>query len=319
MRKVLVTGGAGFIGSHVVDGYLRKGWEVVVIDNLSTGKKEHINPRANFYRINIADKSLKEIFKKEKINLVNHHAAQINVRTSVNNPLFDTRENVMGSLNLLQNCVNFGVKNFIFISSGGAIYGEPPHLPVGETCFKAPVSPYGINKLTVEFYLYFYRKVFGLNYISLRYANIYGPRQDPFGEAGVVAIFCNKMLKGETPTIFGNGEQTRDYVFVRDVVEANLLATERMEELNCIKASSVDDLTYNIGTGKESSVNNLYQKLATIIQFKHPPSYSEPREGEVRRISLNPAKTQKELGWRAKTHLEEGLRTTVKWFSTDFA
>ncbi|MBC7188648.1 NAD-dependent epimerase/dehydratase family protein, partial [Candidatus Aerophobetes bacterium] len=263
MSKVLVTGGAGFIGSHVVEGYLEEGWEVVVIDNLSQGKVENINPRANFYKISLLDKKLSQIFKKEKFDLVNHHAAHINVRISVKKPLLDLRQNVAGTLNLLQNCVRFGVKNFIFISSGGAIYGEHLRLPVKENYSKRPISPYGIDKLTAEFYLFFYKKTFGLNYLSLRYANIYGPRQDPYGEAGVVAIFSNKMLRKERPAIFGDGTQTRDYVFVKDVVKANLLASYKIEKLNLQNISSIDDLAYNIGTGREESVNSLYEKLST--------------------------------------------------------
>jgi len=314
LGKVLVTGGAGFIGSHVVDGYLREGWEVVVVDNLSNGKKEQINPRANFYHLSILDKKLKDIFKREKIDLVNHHAAQINVRFSIKNPFFDARENILGTLNLLNICHDFKVKNFIFISSGGAIYGEPSFLPVKESHPKLPLSPYGINKFTAELYLYLYKKIFGLNYISLRYANVYGPRQDPFGEAGVVAIFSHKMLNKETPTIFGDGKQTRDYIFVDDVVEANLLATYKIEKLNAKKLSSPDDLAYNIGTGREESVNTLYQKLATITGFQKSPVYDNLKEGEVRRICLDPAKAEKELNWLPRTSLEQGLRKTVEWF-----
>lgn len=315
MGKVLVTGGAGFIGSHVTDGYVREGWEVVVVDNLSGGRREQVNSEAKFYNISITDKRMEKIFQKEKFDLVNHHGAQINVRASVDDPPFDARENVMGSLNLMEACKNYGVKNFIFISSGGAIYGEPSQLPVGENHPKTPFSPYGINKLTVEFYLYFYKKVFNLNYLSLRYANVYGPRQDPFGEAGVVAIFASNMLKGTTPTIFGDGQQTRDYVYVEDVVDANMAATEKIEKLNDKKISSIDDLAYNIGTGKEESVNSLYDKLSAITGFDHPPLYSEPREGEVRRIYLAPSRAKQELDWQAKTSLKEGLKKTVNWIS----
>lgn len=314
MPKVLVTGGAGFIGSHVVDGYLNQGWDVVIIDNLSSGKKEHISSRANFYEMSVLDENIKNVFEKEKIDLVNHHAAQINVRTSVDNPGFDASENVLGSLNLLQTCKSFGVKNFIFISSGGAIYGDASNLPAKENCSKLPLSPYGINKLAVEFYLYFYKQVFGLNYISLRYANVYGPRQDPFGEAGVVAIFSNTMLGKKRPTIFGDGEQTRDYVYVGDVVEANLRASCRVEKLNRNrKIASFDELAYNIGTSQEESVNSLYQKLANITEFKHSPVYANAKKGEVQRICLDSAKAKKELGWEVATSLEEGLQKTVKW------
>ena len=317
MGKVLVTGGAGFIGSHLVDGYIREGWDVVVVDDLSSGKRDQVNSRAHFYQLSILDKGLKDIFEKEHFDCVNHHAAQINVRRSVENPVFDARENVVGTLNLLDNCKNFGVNNFIFISSGGAIYGEPSDLPVRENVAKAPLSPYGINKYTVELYLYFYKKVFGLNYVSLRYANIYGPRQDPLGEAGVVAIFSNKMLTGEVPTIFGDGKQTRDYVYVEDVAEANLLATRKIQELNRKPLLSVDTLAHNIGTGKEFSVNSLYHTLATMTGLTHPPLYADPREGEVQRISLDSSKAQKEIGWKPKTSLEKGLKKTVEWTSTE--
>lgn len=311
MAKVLVTGGAGFIGSHVVDGYVKEGWEVTVVDNLSKGKKEYINPRANFYQIDILDNKIKQIFKKEKFDLVNHHAAQIEVRSSIKDPQLDTKINILGTLNILNMCKEYRVENFIFISSGGAIYGDPISLPVRETHPKTPLSPYGINKYTIELYLFFYKRVFGINYISLRYANVYGPRQDPFGEAGVIAIFSSKMLRGEVPTIFGDGEQTRDYVFVGDVVDANLKATKEIGKLNSSKISSPDDLAYNIGTGKEESVNSLYNRLANLTKFDDTPLYANPREGEVRRISLDSTKAKKELNWQAHLPLEEGLRKTV--------
>ena len=315
MAKVLVTGGAGFIGSHVVDGYLREGWDVTVVDNLSKGKKEYINPGANFYQMDILDNKLKQIFKKERFDLVNHHAAQVEVRLSTENPQLDTKINILGTLNLLNICREYKVKNFIFISSGGAIYGDPFSLPVKETHPKAPLSPYGINKYTAELYLFFYKKAFGINYLSLRYANVYGPRQDPYGEAGVVAIFSGKMLRGDVPTIFGDGKQTRDYIFVGDVVDANIKATRKIEKLNFGKISSPDDLAYNIGTGKEESVNEIYTILSRLTKFDKPPVYTDPRKGEVRRISLDPTKAKEKLNWQAQLPLLQGLRKTVDFIN----
>jgi len=222
--KILVTGGAGFIGSHVVDAYLELGHEVVVVDNLSSGSIENLNPKAKFYEMDIRDSDIEDLFKNEKPDVVNHHAAQMDVRKSVEDPIYDADVNIIGSLNLLQNCIKYGVKKFIFASTGGAIYGEQDYFPADEEHPTRPLSPYGVAKLTVEKYLYFYKEVHGLNYVVLRYANIYGPRQNPHGEAGVVAIFTSKMLKGEQPVINGDGFQTRDYTFVGDVVRANVLA-----------------------------------------------------------------------------------------------
>jgi UDP-glucose 4-epimerase len=314
MKKVLVTGGAGFIGSHVVDGYLEQGWRVVVVDDLSSGKKENLNEKAKFYQIDIADESLDEILAKEKFNLVNHHAAQIDVRVSVKKPVFDAQVNILGTLNLLNNCIKHRVNNFVFISSGGVVYGEPAHLPVHEYYPKNPFSPYGVSKHTIEHYLHYYRKTYGLNYLSLRYGNVYGPRQDPYGEAGVIAIFTQLMLRGKRPKIFGDGEQLRDYVHVSEVVNINLLASHEIESLNKRKPSSPDDLAYNVGTGKGSSVNLLYQLLAQIIGFKAEPIYAPERKGEIKRIFLNTDKAKKELDWQSHLTLNEGLEKTVDWF-----
>ncbi len=313
MRKVLITGGAGFIGSHIVDRYIKEGWDVTVVDDFSTGKKENLNPRAKFYQTSIVDDKLTQIFKKDKFDLINHHAAQVNLRLSTEKPEVDAKINILGTLNLLDKCIKANVKNFIFASSGGAMYGETQNLPVDECYPKNPLSPYGIAKQTVELYLYFYKMVFGLNYVSLRYANVYGPRQDPLGEAGVVAIFSNKMLEKNMPTIFGDGEQTRDYVFIDDVVEANLLASCNIERLNCKDIFSADELAYNIGTGTEKSVNSLYQKLAAVTKFQKHPFYGDPKKGEVRRICLDSAKAKKELGWKPQVSFEEGLEQTVRW------
>jgi UDP-glucose 4-epimerase len=314
MKKVLVTGGAGFIGSNVVDGYLEQGWKVVVVDNLSSGKKQNLNEKAKFYQMDIADKSLDKIFAEEKFNLVNHHAAQIDVRVSVKKPMFDAEVNILGTLNLLNNCVKHRVNNFIFISSGGVVYGEPTDLPVDEHYPKNPLSPYGVSKHTIEHYLHYYRKTYGLNYLSLRYGNVYGARQDPYGEAGVIAIFTQQMLRGKRPKIFGDGEQLRDYIHVSEVVNVHLLASQKIESLNERKPSSPDDLAYNVGTGKGSSVNLLYQLLAEITGFKVQPIYAPERKGEIRRIFLNTDKAKKELDWHPQLNLREGLEKTVGWF-----
>ncbi len=222
--KILVTGGAGFIGSNLVDGFLAAGHEVVVVDNLSSGKRQNLNAGARFYELDIGDPGLGEVFARERFDLVNHHAAQIDVRHSVTDPQSDARTNILGLLNIMENCRRHGVRGVVFASSGGVVYGEPSRLPATETFPKGPLSPYGVSKLASEFYLCYYAQVMGIPYVTLRYGNVYGPRQDPHGEAGVVAIFGEKLLRGETPVIYGDGEQLRDYVFVGDVVRANLLA-----------------------------------------------------------------------------------------------
>ncbi len=314
MRKVLVTGGAGFIGSHIVDEYLRRDWKVVVVDNLSTGKRENLNRKAKFYQMDIADPGMNRLFIQEKFNLVNHHAAQIDVRISVRDPLLDAQVNILGALNLLKNCLKYGVGNFIFISSGGAIYGEAGNLPAKENYPKNPLSPYGVSKHTIEHYLYYYRKTCHLNYLALRYGNVYGPRQDPHGEAGVIAIFSGKMLQEKRPVIFGDGRQLRDYIYVQDVVMVNMIGTEKIRELNKKDPSSPDDLAYNVGTQKESSVNLLYQTLAQITGFRMPPCYASERKGETKRIYLNIGKAKRELGWKPGLELKDGLARTVEWF-----
>ena len=330
--KILVTGGAGFIGSHLVDRLIKEGHKVVIIDNLSTGKKENLNPRAKFYQLDICSPKISEVFKKEKPKVVFHLAAQIDLRKSVDDPVFDANINILGSLNLIQNFLQnskFKIRSvaktpssavallrrralerrrqnskFIFSSTGGAIYGNADIIPTPENYSPRPISPYGIAKLSIEYYLYYYQKVFGLNFISLRYGNVYGPRQDPKGEAGVVAIFCDKILTGATSIINGNGRQTRDYVYVDDVVEANILALEK-------KAEGI----FNVGTGKETSVNELFKKMIKIsgkeIQAKHGPA----KQGEQKRSLLDSRKIKKVLGWKSKVGLEEGLRRTMNWYS----
>jgi len=290
--KALVTGGAGFIGSHVVDALIEKGYEVVVVDNLSTGKKENLNSKAKFYNLDILSQKLVGIFKKEKPEYVFHLAAQINVLKSIVKPLEDATINILGSINVLENCREYKVKKIIFSSSGGAIFGDANIMPTPDTMSAKPGSPYGIDKLTVDNYLNFYYKIYGLKYISLRYANVYGPRQNAFGEAGVIAIFVDQLTKGKDLIINGDGRQTRDFVYVTDVVNANLLA---------LKSPKVG--IYNIGTGIETSINDLVKILITNIRVTgksikiiHKPA----KEGEVRRSCLSSKQIYKDLGWEPK-------------------
>jgi len=305
MIRILVTGGAGFIGSHIVDALVLRGHRVVVIDNLSRGKKENINSRARFYKIDIRDKELENIFKKERPQLVCHQAAHIDLRESVRDPIFDAENNIIGSLNVLQNCVKYKVKKIIFASTGGALYGEAKEIPTPENYSTAPVSPYGVAKLSVEHYLHYYFKMFGLSYITLRYANVYGPRQDAEGEAGGGAIFTKRMLSGKQPIIFGSGRQTRDYVFVSDVVRANILA---------LQSKKIG--FYNVGTGIETNVNQLFRKLIKITGAKVKEIHGPAAPGEQRRSCLSFSKIRRELGWKPAVVLDEGLKKTVEWFRT---
>lgn len=302
--NILVTGGAGFIGSHVVDAYIELGHNVIVVDNLSTGSIENLNPKAKFYQLDIRDDKIEEVFKLEKIDIVNHHAAQMDVRKSVEDPIYDADVNIIGSLKLLQFSVKYDIKKFIFASTGGAIYGEQDYFPADEEHPTRPLSPYGVAKLTVEKYLYFYKEVHGLNYVVLRYANIYGPRQNPHGEAGVVAIFTSKMLKGEQPVINGDGFQTRDYTYVGDVVRANALA------LNYDKSSEV----FNIGTGLETDVNTLFHKLKNLTGANCEEFHGPAKPGEQRRSVISYNKIYQTLGWKPEVPLDEGLKLTVEFF-----
>jgi UDP-glucose 4-epimerase len=306
--NILVTGGAGFIASHIVDAFIKEGHNVMVIDDLSTGFEKNINPKAKFVKANICDKNLKELFKKEQFDLVNHHAAQMDVRRSVKDPEFDATTNILGTINLLQNCVEYKVKKFMFASTGGAIYGEQEYFPADEKHYQQPKSPYGISKLAVEKYLYFYHSEYKLNYTILRYANIYGPRQNPFGEAGVVAIFSTRLLKGEQPIINGQGKQTRDYVFVGDVVKATLLT------LN----DSASDV-YNVGTGIETDVNQLFNLINEITRAKKEEKHGPAAAGEQLRSVITSDKLFNKCGWRPSTKLEDGLKITVDFFRNNLA
>ena len=306
--NILVTGGAGFIASHIVDAYIADGHKVIIVDNLSTGFMENINPQAKFYQLDIRSEKLEDVFQKEKIDVVNHLAAQMDVRRSVSDPKFDASVNVVGGLNLFESAKKHRVKKIIFSSTGGAIYGEQDYFPADEEHPTRPLSPYGITKLCTEKYLYFYNAVYGMNYVILRYANIYGPRQNPHGEAGVVAIFCNKMLKGEQPVINGDGKQTRDYTFVGDVVKANIAALH-------YNGSNI----YNIGTGIETDVNKLFLEIRTHLNPTCPEQHAPAKAGEQQRSVISSKKIESDLGWKPTVQLEEGLRLTAEFFKNKYS
>lgn len=303
--KILAVGGAGFIGSHLVDALIKNRHQVVVLDNLSSGQKENINPKATFYKADLQNfKRVESIFKKEKPEAIFHLAAQIDVRRSVEDPIYDAEINILSSLNLICLAQKYKVKKFIFSSSGGAIYGETEDRPTKESHSECPLSPYGIGKLAIDKYLEYFYQVHGLKYVLLRYANVYGPRQNHRGEAGVVAIFINKMLSGEQPMINGDGKQTRDYVFVDDVVQANVLA---LRNLNTVG-------TYNIGTGLETNVNELFQAINQHFDNRFREKHGPGKLGEQRTSSLDARKARQELGWNPTTQLTKGIQTTVMWF-----
>ncbi len=300
--KIVVTGGAGFIGSHVVDHYIGDGHDVIVIDNLITGNKKNVHPKAQYFEKDITAPDF-VVWCKEKVGMVdiiNHHAAQMNVRKSFEDPLFDASANILGTINLLSFAVTANVQRFIFISSGGAIYGPAP-LPTSETHSPCPLSPYGLSKYVGEQYVQLYSKLYGIPYIILRYANVYGPRQNPKAEAGVIAIFIESMIKEKEPIIFGNGEQTRDYIYIKDVVQANILALSRGK-----------DQIINIGTGKETTVNRLFSLLQTQIHFPKKVRFAAEIHGELRNSALTIKKAKEILGWEPKIALEEGLLLTLQ-------
>lgn len=301
--KVLVTGGAGFIGSHTVDRLVLEGHEVVVVDNLSTGRRRNINRAARFYKIDIQNRRLERVFRNERPSVVMHLAAQMDVRKSVEDPILDAQVNVLGTLNLLQQAVKHGVRKVIFSSSGGAIYGEQEVFPASETHVTQPLSPYGLSKFCGEQYLSYYQRVGGIQVVNLRYANVYGPRQDPYGEAGVVAIFIQKLLNGEQAIINGNGRQTRDFVFVDDVVEANL----------SVMGQQIQG-TYNVGTGKETSINDLFRILVEQIGSTCKELHGPAKQGEQARSVIDSTKLRHELSWEPRVELCEGLKRTVSYF-----
>ncbi len=306
--KILVTGGAGFIGSWVAELLIRDGHHVLILDDISSGKEENIPKDAEFIREDIKNhESLDRIFNDFKPEVINHHAAQINVRKSVEDPTLDAKINIIGTLNLLELSKKYNIEKFIFASTGGAIYGEPEIIPPDENTIPQPISPYGVSKYAVESYLSYYKALYGLSFVALRYSNVYGPRQDPHGEAGVIAIFCNRIISGDACVIFGDGTQTRDYVFVGDVARANLLSL------------SAPDGIYNIGTQKETSVNDLAILLHQSSEKPIKVENSPPRDGEVRRIALNIQKAKDVLDWTPNISLEDGIAQTWKWFENNLS
>ncbi len=302
MAKILVSGGAGFIGSNLVDALIAKGHEVSVIDNLTTGNKKNVNNKSKLILKDIRD-DLNSLFSEGKFDYVYHLAAQANVRKSLENPVEDAKINIIGSLNLIDNCVKHGVKKIIFSSTGGAIYSKEAKVPCNEESEIKPESPYGLAKWTTENYLRIMKDTKKLNYCILRYSNVYGPRQDSKGEAGVISIFISKLLKNEDLVVFGDGEQTRDFVFVKDVVNANLMVMEK----------NLDGI-YNIGTGKEISVNELAKMLLKLTNKKSKIVHGPAIQGELLRNALNAEKIASK-GWKAEYKLEKGLKETAEWFT----
>lgn len=310
-RRVLVSGGAGFIGSHVVEAYLAAGDEVSVLDDLSTGKAENVPAGVNLVRADIRSPEARALVAGGGFTVLNHHAAQMDVRRSVEDPVFDAQVNVLGLLNLLEGARAGSVRRIVFASSGGTVYGEGAPTPTTETAAKLPASPYGTAKLTSEYYLATFAQLYGMEAVALRYANVYGPRQNPHGEAGVVAIFGKRLLKGEPITIYGDGEQTRDLVYVEDVAAANLLAAER--PLPALQ--SLDSRAYNVGTAVETSVNRLADLIAQATGRPDDVRRAPARAGEIQRSALAVAKAERELGWRPRVSLPEGLARTMRWIA----
>ena len=304
--NVLVTGGAGFIGSHVVDALLNRGDQVTVVDNLSTGNRANLDPAVSLIEIDLRSDELARAFQQLRPEAVFHMAAQASVAVSVDTPKLDAEVNILGTINLLEQCCSTGVRHVVYSSTGGALYGEPQRLPCTEDHPVNPVSPYGASKYAGELYVEMFGRLHGLDYTILRYANVYGPRQDPYGEAGVVAIFAQRMLKGQELFIFGDGDQERDFVYVEDVARANLLALEQ---------GSGQSL--NIGCGIGITVNEIFRRLRELTGYLKEATYEAPRPGDIYRISLDASKARQELGWKPKVALGDGLRRTVAFFGGD--
>ena len=301
--RILVTGGAGFIASHVVDACLAEGHDVAVLDNLSRGNAENVNPGADFHQADLCvPDGLRAVFERARPDVVSHHAAHVDVRRAVEDPAYDARQNVLGTVSLLELCREFSVGKIVFISSGGAVYGEPESLPVKEDHPLRPLSPYGLSKSVGERYVELYRRLHGLDYTILRYPNVYGPRQDPGGEAGVVAIFSDLIREGRRPTIFGDGSKTRDYLFVGDVVRANLIVTGEPGRGG----------VFNLGWGKEITDLEVFEGVRDALGSDVEPIYGEMRPGEVDRICLDASRAGAELGWRPEVPFRDGVRRTLE-------
>jgi UDP-glucose 4-epimerase len=301
--KIVVTGGAGFIGSHVVELYVSRGHDVIIVDNFATGKRENLHPKARFVEVDIRDPKAGDLIRSEKPDVVNHHAAQMDVRKSVADPIFDAQTNILGTINLLAASREAGVKKFLFVSSGGAAYGEQEIFPAPETHPTWPVSPYGVSKRSGELYAHFFMAEYGLQFVAMRYANVYGPRQDPHGEAGVVAIFSGKMLRGEPVTVNGDGLQTRDYVYVGDVARMSQLALET-------------DATgpVNVGTGVETDVNELAALILDAAKSKSEVRHGPAKSGEQKRSVVDIRRAADVFKWKPEVSLREGLARTVEFF-----
>jgi UDP-glucose 4-epimerase len=314
-ERVLVTGGAGFIGSHVADHYLAAGYAVTVLDNLSSGRRENVPDAAEFVQADVRSAEARALLESGGFAVLNHHAAQMDVRVSVTDPVFDADVNIMGLLNLLEGARAGGTKRVVFASSGGVVYGESEDLPHGETAPKAPISPYGVSKLSSEHYLAAYAVIHGMETVSLRYANVYGPRQSPHGEAGVVAIFGNRLLGGQSLTVFGDGAQTRDYVFVGDVARANVAATRWMAGVS----NTIDDRAFNVGTGVETSVNALAEAMISVSGGDGDVQRAPARPGELLRSSVACDRAWRELDWQPAVTLPDGLKQTYEWLAQEAA
>ncbi len=313
-RRVLVTGGAGFVGSHVADAHIARGDRVWIMDDLSSGRPANVPSRADFVEMDIADPRARKLICDVGFDLINHHAAQIDVRASVADPIADARVNIVGLINILEAARDAGTRRVVFVSSGGVVYGEPEVYPTPESAPKRPVSPYGVSKLAGEHYLDSFREVHGLDYAVLRYGNVYGPKQDPHGEAGVVAIFCNRLIDGEPLDIYGDGEQTRDYVYAEDVATANLIAADMPLEDD----AGIDARAFNVGTGEATSVNTLATLLEEIAGARPGRMHRDARPGELRRSVLSTARIRA-MGWSPAHTLREGLARTFRHIASERA